>query len=694
MSVRLPSYIAGVQRNYQPIPPDPIPVWAKRTLRFTAAQSRQYHGRAWDIENVPHTSIIFDFLDDPTARELHIEKSSAAAFSTAILVGICWYLKFKPCRVLYALNNASEMRKVSKAILQPFLRQTFGDVLIDDKKQAALFIQLPRGAVIEMGSPTEGFWANKQASIIVGDEYDIWPDELEGGATDPLSAMRGRFKGSESFAKLLTLTAPQRKYDPARADHHQPGTKQDQAFLSGDQREFRIVCPGCGKWFAPSRRTLHFEHLRLPKPGVVIEPEAPHEPMPFDMRRVRKETALKCPECSRLIFEGRGPEDKPALVRAGQWFPTCATNPPDIWSASYNDTCAIIGNSQLGVLAGELITARSKSRHALVNVLRARFAEPESDEDVVDLSLEHARKHCAAPESEHKRGSCPIDPWFIGMVVDCQKGTTEQQPLLFKWVKKAFKTDGTAYVVDYGSTSSATDLRAEYETPIRYSGPDLEPPPPPPVPPGGKKEEPLPFNARPTLYCRQAVIDSGYRTGANPQEEQNLDHFIYPLCISWGYRDDGHWQQTMNGWHYTGTWHLIPLKGRSREQMQSIGDVKSTTVNVAHSQFGQVVLPLHLFHDWNFKAGLYHGTLAADPDNINDPRLRRYPRLYLPCDTDDSFLSEITSERLVDVVRKIRGHLRTERIWKTPSKAKNDYGDCIKMGRVLWTLMSSAAVAV
>jgi phage terminase large subunit GpA-like protein len=694
-STPCPHLLPVLGQAYQPPPSEPIWEWAEKTLRFTAAQSREFAGRHWALKNAPHTRLVFDFFADPTARELHIEKSSAAAFSTAILVGICWHVRYRPCRVLYCLNNEPEMRKVSKALLQPFLRQVFGEAVIDDKDQSTLFIELPNGSIVEMGSPTEGFFANKQASIIVLDEYDLYPDQLEGGVTDPLSAARGRFKGSQSFAKLFTLTAPQKAFDPTRREHYQPGTKQNRAYLSGDQREFRIACPECSADFAPSRRTLQFEHLRIEAAEVESsDSDTPQEERPFDMDRVRKESALRCPSCSHRIVEGLGANDKAALVRRGKWVSTWFENPPSRWSARYNDTCALIGDSALGTLAAELIDARARSRHELVQVCRARFAEPESDEDIVDLSLEHVRRHCGT----YKRGTCPITPWFIALVIDCQKNKGEnraQQPILFKWIKIAFKENGEAYVIDYGQTVSPNDLWVIYGDPMAYAGPPLPEPPPPKPPPFGKAAPPAPppHNPYPSVYCARAVIDSGYRAGADLAGEESMDVHVYPLCVSWGYRADGRWAQTSRGWVYTGSWHMIPFKGRSREQMQGEA-LNTTSATVAHPQHGQVEIPLHLINDHWWKTVLIHGILPADPSNPADPRLTRYPRMFFPRaeDMTDDFFEEITAERLIVMPKKVRGRIFMERVWAVQSKGKNDYSDCLKMSLAMFALINRAAV--
>ncbi len=672
MSESIDILLPVLARAYEPPPDEPIWQWAEKNLRLVSSQNAEHAGQPWSLSRAPHTRLIFDFLADPVARELHIMKSSASMFTTALFVALAWLARYKPCRVLYCINNIAEVGKVSHSILQPFLRQVFGDQVFDDRSQSRDFLRLPTGAIFELGSPTEGFFANKQASVVILDEFDIFPDSLEGGATEPLSAARGRFKASTRFAKLITLCAPQRQFDIVRKDISQPGTKQHRAYLSGDQREYRIPCPHCDAEFAPGRTTLHFEHLRLPE-AESVEGELMRE-TPYDMARVLRETALQCPACNGLIHEGWGPKDKAALVRRGRWVPTNLTAPPDRWSAWYNDTCALMGNSELGKLAAELIDARSKGRHDLIQVCRARFGEPQSEIDTVDLSADHVRRHCAS----HRRGVCPVLPWFIGLSIDCQKGPSETHPLLFKWVKAGIMDNGEIHVIDYGQTASPQELRLVYEQGIPYSGP--------PIP--GSDGKPV------MLYCQRAIIDSGYRAGADAATEEDLGHHIYPLCVSWGFRDDGRWLRKETGYNYTGTWHLVPMKGRGRDQIRGEA-TQFSTVTVPHPQFGQIELPLHLFNDPWFKSELYHGTLAADPTTPLDPRLRRYPRIYLPSpedEIDEQFLNEISSEKLMERPKRVRGQIRMGREWGVPSHRKNDFGDCVKMLRVLWSLMSRSAL--
>ena len=197
------------------------------------------------------------------------------------------------------------------------------------------------------------------------------------------------------------------------------------------------------------------------------------------------------------------------------------------------------------------------------------------------------------------------------------------------------------------------------------------------------------------FFCQRAVIDSGYRAGADVATEESFEHHIYPLCVAWGFRPDGWWLRKSTGWSYTGTWHLLPMKGRSPEQIRREATAFST-VTVPHPEIGQVELPLHLFNDWWYKEELYRGALAADPGNPHDPRLKRYPRIFLPRpedELDEQFLAEITAERLMDKPKKIRGQTRMVREWGVPSKRKNDFGDVLKMSRVLWSLMTRGALA-
>lgn len=70
--------------------------------------------------------------------------------------------------------------------------------------------------------------------------------------------------------------------------------------------------------------------------------------------------------------------------------------------------------------------------------------------------------------------------------------------------------------------------------------------------------------------------------------------------------------------------------------------------------------------------------------------------MFLPLasdDLDEAFLGEVTAERYGELSKKVRGKYRLVRDWYVPSKLKNDWGDVLKMSRVVWTLISKATVA-
>src|SRR5690606_2060327 len=127
--------------------------------RLEANQSTDYAGQPYDIRNVPHARIIFDFLRDPFARELNLMKSSSAAISTSLIAALVWLTYHEPRNIIYLINNREEMRKLSKTVWQPFLRQVFGTLTVDDPDQMNLHLSV-NGIEIYLGSPTEGMMRN------------------------------------------------------------------------------------------------------------------------------------------------------------------------------------------------------------------------------------------------------------------------------------------------------------------------------------------------------------------------------------------------------------------------------------------------------------------------------------------------------------------------------------------------------
>lgn len=629
----------------------PAEVWARETLRLGEGMSADYGGQPWDIELVPHTRLIFDFFADPVARELHLMKSSQAQMTSATIVALLHRLTFYPGSAMYVMNNAEEMRGLSKTYIKPFLRQIFGIDVIDDPKQSTLFIETPHGAVLRMGSPTENFMRGKPATVVIMDEYDNYPDILEGGSDEPLAAARQRVKAARKWSKIITLSTPHRRYNPDRRNHVQAQTKQHREYLTGDQREYRIVCPACRHEWAPGKSDLIYDHCRhgADQPELGLSHDTDGLPR-YDLARVLKETYLRCPLCGKGIYEG---EEKRAAVRAGRWVPTRPDADPRIWSAKHTDLVALIGNSTLGQIASEIIAAERAGSRAMIGVMRSRFAQPEDDEEAPEQSLDTIKKHCGP----HERGMCPVMPWFIGMAIDCQKGKTEKD-ILFKWARIAFSSAGEKWVIDYGATLSKYELREVFRAPIL----------------GPKNEAGEPVK----LYCHRAVIDSGYRAGADAtgREEETMESFVYPMCLEWGI-------------NATGTWWLTPLKGRSPAQMQG----EALRLSSAEIEGGEI--PLHLFNDDWFKRQLYHLELAYDPTDAHDKRRHTVRRWHFPIprdELDEKFLGELITERLTDVTVRSRGRLITRREWRVPSKAKNDYGDVLKMGDVLFALVAQHAV--
>lgn len=627
-----------------------IEEWLRRNLRLSRNQTTDYAGVPYDITNVPHARLIFDFLRDPEARELNIMKSSAAQLSTAVIAACVHRLWDDPCNIIYLIGNQDEAKKISKMIWQPFLKQVFGVETVDSQDQANLHMTI-NGVELFFGSPTEDMMRNKQVGIIVEDESDTLPEQLTGagaaaGGQDLDVAERERTKNTKA-AKIIRLCTPLNRFNPdADKKQRQPGTRIHRHFLRGDQREFRAPCPACAMENPVRREDLIVAHCKL-LTGA------------WDFDRMRDDTFWQCPNCQGKVWDSS--KEKRAMMNAGRWVATAPARSRAIWSAHHTDACSIIGNASWGVIM-EAYHDSDGDPHKRAGVMRSHFGEPEDlAESGSDRTKDTLRKFCG----HHRRGTCPIVPWLVGMVADVQKEMS-----YFPWMSAAFTQRGDVHIIDCGEASDFAELEQIYAAPIPL---DVHDHLRPKLPNGSPARH---------VFCQRAAIDSGHF--ARGEEDDPTAESVYRFCA-------GTWMAHA----YRFRW--VPLKGRGGRQIQQnvLTDDSWAKVNAT------VRIPLHLINDPAFKRILYLIRLS-DPAAPH-PQRGLYPdvRLFRESDADeeykdlqngerfvtfDDLLSELVSERLMDRTKRINGRMVSVREWGVPGTAANNLGDCLKMLLALFTL--------
>ncbi len=192
-----------------------------------------------------------------------------------------------------------------------------------------------------------------------------------------------------------------------------------------------------------------------------------------------------------------------------------------------------------------------------------------------------------------------------------------------KWVSMAFLPNGTRYVIDYGITIDRREIKDVAKRAIKTPEKDIT--------------------------VQNCIMDEGGKEGTSYEVRK----FCLPLFP-----------------------FFIPTKGRGRVQAKNTIHFSDSKV----TKGGDETIPVCHFDDDAFKRELYI-ELIKKHDPVRAQEFNQ-PRLFLPSDIDEEFVRELCGEELV---REIDENGVEAFVWK--SKPPNDYGDCIKMGGVLWNVI-------
>jgi len=580
-------------------------------------------------------------------------KSSAGGISTTIIAACVHALQKDPGNILYLIGSDSEARKISAVYWRPFLRQVFGSDVVDAKNQAALHLKI-NGVEIFIGSPTEEQLRSKQIQILVEDESDTLPEILKGGAQDLDTAEEERTKNARN-SKIIRLCCPLHQHDPAATkDTAQPQARIHRHYLRGDQREFRCPCPACGIEHPISEHNLITDHCRDLAGDL-------------DLDRVAEETFWRCPSCAHEIPDTI--QAKTPFFNAGRHVPTARPVSRRVWSALVTDLAVLFGKaSSWGFVMSSLLGAAREGESKAAAARRSHLAEPRAREkEGSTRTIESLKKHC----SHYPRGICPVIPWVIGLAADVQKDAS-----YFPWVSAAFNRRGDLFVLDWGEARDTDELEVIRRRPI-----------PTHVSPTPEILTKYPDGTTPPVFITHAVIDSGHR--AKGDEVDRTATTVYNFVHRAGMSR----HQDSSGTSYRYRW--VPMKGRGANQLDTL--IQTSAARLTDS----IHLPLVLFRDPDFKADLYHIQLAFDPtpdapDSPTQQQARTLPRILFPRYlTDatltesqtpyDDFLAELQSERYGSIMHHPRtgGPSYEIRRWYVPAGLRNNFGDCIKMLKVL-----------
>lgn len=193
-----------------------------------------------------------------------------------------------------------------------------------------------------------------------------------------------------------------------------------------------------------------------------------------------------------------------------------------------------------------------------------------------------------------------------------------------KWVSLAWLPNGTRYVVDWGITGARAEIKDVALRQIQT--PERE------------------------ITVQSVIMDEGGKDGTSYE----VRRFCAPLFP-----------------------YFIPCKGRGGIQVRN--NIWFTDSKI--SKGGDESVAVCHFDDDAFKRELYIQLIK----NFSLEQSREFdvPRLWLPVDVDEDFCRELLGEELIKEL-----DASGQEVMKWKGKPPNDYGDCVKMGGVLWNVIS------
>jgi phage terminase large subunit GpA-like protein len=229
---------------------------------------------------------------DSPVNEIAVMKSAQTGFSTMLIAAIGYMIDRDPCHALLvqptsdALNDFNRLKLDPAIKASPALRRKVAAQTSRSSEGSTMHNKaFPGGSLTLAIASSAADLRSKTVRVLLRDEIDQYPDDLDGQGS-PLEISDGR------------LMAFLNQGDWKKADVSTPtvkgSSKIERRFLAGDQRRWRVPCPGCGSNF-----TFEFSGLRYSE-------SFPHK-------------AYFVAPCCGAIVENHQKRD---LLRKGRWVAT------------------------------------------------------------------------------------------------------------------------------------------------------------------------------------------------------------------------------------------------------------------------------------------------------------------------------------------------------------------------------------
>ncbi|MFD1328284.1 phage terminase large subunit family protein [Mycoplana ramosa] len=251
-------------------------------------------GELWDDSLTPYIAEpLMLSMTESGINEIAVRKSAQTGFTTLLLASVSHFIAIDPCRMMIVQPTTGALaefnrEKLSVAIQQsPTLKRLVKDQTSRSGEGSTAQAKRFPGGSLKLAIANSA--ADLRSSTIRKaflDEVDEYPDDLDGQG-DPIGMVEAR---QESFLMSgewlrMYISTPTVK----------GSSKIESYFEGGDQRYWKMPCPGCGEPFKFVFDRKYFK----------FADEFPHDPY------------YATPCCGTVIL----PHEKIGLMKKGQWVP-------------------------------------------------------------------------------------------------------------------------------------------------------------------------------------------------------------------------------------------------------------------------------------------------------------------------------------------------------------------------------------
>ena len=240
------------KKGFEPDPLMTVSEWAD-SFRILPSESSSEPGR-YRTERMPYLEeIAYELSPQSNTLEVTVIKGVQLGFTELGNNMLFCYADLYPCPMLQILPTESAVRTHSSAKLwpsikaSPRLKDTFKAKKTKDGSSTTSLVF--KGGSIELGwSNSPSTFASMSRRIVVNDDVDRWPLEVEGG--DPLDLAKNRAEAFPNNKKIYNNSSPAEKHK----------SKIWPKYETSSQALYTMKCPHCGEDVVFEKKYFKFDY--------------------------------------------------------------------------------------------------------------------------------------------------------------------------------------------------------------------------------------------------------------------------------------------------------------------------------------------------------------------------------------------------------------------------------------------------